>query len=118
MSASADILLFTGTESPAHFEHLDCPKCLELLMPHLDEYRKAERTAQAVAEVRFSNGLTMKFASRDGNIEMREQRPIFGSSRKFLGLIPVPARTETHADSSDFAIHKVVAHAYGVKAGM
>ena len=87
-------------------------------MPHLDHYRKAERSAHTVAEVRFTNGLTMKFASKDGNIEMSEQRPIIGSSRKWLGVIPVPARTETHEDSSDFAIHKVVAHAYGVKAGM
>jgi hypothetical protein len=118
MSASADILLYSGNASPAHYEHIDCPKCLELLMPHLDAYRKAERTAHSVAEVRFSTGLTMKFSSRDGSIEMSEQRPIFGNSRKFLGVIPIPAKTETHADSSDFAIHKVVAQAYGVKAGM
>jgi hypothetical protein len=113
MSASADILLYSGSAGPTHYEHLDCLKCLEVLMPHLDQYRKAERTANSVAEVRFSNGLTMKFASKDGHIEFSEQRPIFGSSRKWLGMIPAPARTEVHTDSSDFAIHKMVSQAYG-----
>ena len=112
MSASADVILFSG-RTPTTHEHLDCPKCLQVLMPHLDSCRKNDRTASAVAELRLTNGVTVKFASANGVIEVCESRPIFGHSRRLLGLIPIPAKWETHADSTDFAIHKVIARAFG-----
>src|SRR5262245_55741168 len=106
MSASADVILYSG-RTPTTHERLDCPKRLQVLMPHLDSCRKNDRTSNAVAELRLTNGVTVKFASANGIIEVKETR-----SKKLLGFIPIPTSSHTHADSSDFAIHKVIARAF------
>jgi hypothetical protein len=110
MNAS-DLTLFSG-DNPSNYKHTDRSQCLKLLVSHLDSYRRSALDSNAVAELRFSNGVTLKFGIHDGRVDVLEMRPIIGHARKFLGVIPMPTRKELHNDSTDFEIQKIVARAF------
>ena len=111
--SAADTVLYPANASPSWHKQLSCAQCLELILPLAQASRRASRNARAIAEVNFASGLTLKFESQTGRIHLHQQRPMFGKSRKLMGLIPVPIRTETSFDATDFSIHQMVSKAFG-----
>jgi hypothetical protein len=110
--SAATVVINPGIGGLIRHKKVDCASCIKLILPRVQECRRTKRTLRVVVEVLFANGSAIKIGSIDGDIEIKEERPLIGSFRTLLGVIPLPAKTEIHPESNDFAIHKVIARAY------
>jgi hypothetical protein len=108
----ADLILYPDHDQPSRLLGLDSGQCLRFLMPYLQACRANGRISAVVAEVDFTDGVVLWFASEEGHIDVHYERPRFGSRRKWAGVIPAPMRRQSASRVSDAGIEQFVRSVY------
>lgn len=108
---TADLYLYPAGE-PMSLKWLDCDRCLQFLLPYIDDCRASGRVGTVVAEISFSDGCVVWFGSKKGVIDMNYERPIFGGDSKWLRLLPVPNRQHTQCSVANMEIQQLVSSMY------
>jgi hypothetical protein len=109
---TADLIFYPANDQPTRLIQVDCEQCLRFLMPYIQSCRESGRIAATAAEIDFRNGGVVWFASEEGAIDVRWERPKSGSSRRWLGILPAPMRRKSHSRVGDDTIQQLVRSAY------
>jgi hypothetical protein len=89
---TAKLHLYPIGDKPMCLLSLKIDRCLQFLLPYLDVCRRSKRADDVVAEISFTDGRSIWFASREGMIDMALDQPRLRVSLLWLTLLPFLVR--------------------------
>jgi hypothetical protein len=114
MERTANLRFYPTAETFESLLLLGRDRCLEYLMPYLEQCRSSRRISGRVAEIAFQDGVLVWFASAEGKIDAHQSRPVFGTSRTWLRVLPAPTRRHSVFEASNGIVRDFVSSAYGI----
>ena len=85
---TAKLHLYPIGDNPMCLFSVEIEGCLQFLLPYLDVCRRSKRVDDLVAEISFTDGRCIWFASRGGTIDMALDQPRLRVSLLWLRLLP------------------------------
>ena len=93
---TASLTIYRVNHSPVRMDAMDLGHCLRTLLPYLVCCSRSGRASEEIAALEMSNGATIRFACREGVIEVARQQPLIDKSRHpILGSLPFLGRIHT-----------------------